>query len=199
MKNVLFLFLIISGILWSCQRDKVNTKTYEIIGAAQKGPYIIGTNITISELESDLTPTGKNFHSTISDNYGSYRIPDVEFSSNYAKLMADGTYYNEVGGWTTSKRLTLTSIGNLNDSSTVNINILTHLESDRLQFLIKNAGMTFAEAKAKTKNEILAIFSLDNEINSNFEYLDITKKGDDNAKLLAISSIIQGNDSRSQN
>jgi hypothetical protein len=49
-----------------------------INGFVQKGPYLNGASITISELTSDLTSTGKNFTSQIPDNKGNFEIKNVE-------------------------------------------------------------------------------------------------------------------------
>jgi hypothetical protein len=199
MKERLSFILVLITIVISCEQEKEITKTYKISGTAQKGPYIVGTYITISELEADLTPTGKNYYTTITDYIGSFEMPDVELNSNYVKLIADGSYFNEINDINGQDRLILSSLADLNDSSSVNINVLTHLETDRLEYLIQKSGLSFSEAKKKAQNEILAIFNLDSENSTNFEFMDITKSGDDNARLLAISSIIQGNWSRSIN
>jgi hypothetical protein len=55
--------------------------------------------------------------------------------------------------------------------------------------LVKNDGLSFSDAKTKARNEVLAIFSLD-EIESNFEDLDISEVSSENDKLIAISSIL---------
>jgi len=68
---------------------------------------------------------------------------------------------------------------------------LSSLEKTRIEKLVAE-GLSFAEAKKKALAEILAIFSLNKSDIQSSEMLDINKSGDDNAILLAISTILQG-------
>ena len=100
-KTSISLFVIVCfGFFSSCNKDTLHT--YDVNGVAQKGPYIIGTSITISELDEKLNQTGKNFNSTIIDNKGSFNIPDFDFASSYIQLTADGNYFDELRGSETS-------------------------------------------------------------------------------------------------
>lgn len=186
--SILFTSLI---ILMGCKKD--STETYEISGFAQKGPFIVGTDITISELEKDLTPTGRNFYSTIVDKNGKFVIPDVELTSDYIQLMANGYYYHEIYGSNTWQVLTLKSISDISESNSININILTHIETERLKYLIQEENLSFNDAKTKAQKEIFEIFELEDELNLNSEQLDISTDADINKKLIAISGIIQSN------
>jgi hypothetical protein len=195
-KLVAIIFLIIFGF-YSCKKDAIDSKTYSVKGFAQKGPFQTGTTITISELDRDLKPTGLNFYSTVSDNKGSFTIPNVKLNSSFVELMADGYYYNEEEGLVTKNRFVLKAIADLSDLSTVNVNILTHIIRDRLLYLIQNEKKTYKEAKKQAQNEVLSIFSLANSGSFDFEQFDLSKNGELNSKLLAISSILQGDKSES--
>ena len=72
----------------------------------------------------------------------------------------------------------------------MNVNVLTHLEFERLKHLMKS-GQTFAKAKEQAEKEILAIFKI-TETTPQLEQLDFSKEGNGNAILLAISAIVQG-------
>lgn len=159
-------------------------------GYIQKGPYINGTTFTISELNSDLSQTGLSFSTVTSDNSGSFEINNLTLNSFFIELRADGFYYNEVDGVVSSAPLTLWGVSDITERTSVNVNLLTHLERDRVKYLIEE-GATFAEAKNQAAQEVLAIFGFTAGTLS-FESLDISADGDDNAKLLAISAIIQG-------
>ena len=54
-----------------------------------------------------------------------------------------------------------------------------------------NSKLTFAAAKTQAQGEILKMFNIDNVTLGNSETLDISKSGDGNAALLAISAILQ--------
>ena len=81
----------------SCDNDKDNKTLLaieKINGYVQKGPFLNGTAITISELSADFIPTGKNFSSQILDNKGTFEVRNVNFVSQYVELKADGFYFN---------------------------------------------------------------------------------------------------------
>lgn len=190
MKTLKFEILVFISLVCfsSCEKE---TKKYEVNGLAQKGPFLAGTNITIAELEEDLKPTGKSFFSTVSDNKGNFSIPNVDFSSSYVELISDGYYYHESRGEDTEERITLKCIADLSNASTININILTHLGSERIKYLIQNKNFDYPRAKAQTEKEILKIFSIETEDPGNFEYLDLSEAGELNSLLLAVSCIVQ--------
>jgi hypothetical protein len=189
----LFLFLAVS-----CEKESVinpdgsnNVQKEKISGYVQKGPFINGTSITISELDADLTPTGKNFNTQISDNKGSFELKQVALSSQFVELKADGFYFNEITGKTSTAQLTLYALSDLTEKSSLNVNIMSHLERGRIDYLVSK-GSKFADAKKKAQKEILNIFSINKSDMLESELLDITKDGDDNGILLAISVVIQG-------
>ena len=165
--------------------------SYEVSGYAQKGPFINGASITIYELQENLSPTGKSFDSQIKDDSGKFSLDNVSLSSQYVRLKADGFYYNEIPGDISSSQLTLYALSDITDKDVININILSHLEKDRLEYLV-GQGKTFSEAKEQAQKEIMNIFSISKDDIGDSETLDISSDGDDNAILLAISIILQG-------
>jgi hypothetical protein len=87
--------------------------------------------------------------------------------------------------------LTLQAIADLTDSSSVNVNMMTHLEKKRVEYLL-NSEMTFAEAKTQAQTEILKnVFNIENVSLGKSETLNISESGDGNAVLLAISTLLQ--------
>jgi hypothetical protein len=123
----------------------------------------------------------------------------VQLESPYAELRATGFYFNEVSGNASDAQLTLYALSDLTNKNTVNINIISHLEKNRINLLMSGDNpKTFAEAKLQALAEVLTIFDFDASGVSSSELLDITQAGDGNAKLLAISAILQGNQSVAQ-
>ena len=169
----------------------VSMHRIDLSGSVQKGPFINGSNITISELNEQLHPTGKVFITQIIDNAGAFEIGGVELESDYLHLKADGFYFNERTGELSEAQLSLSSIIDITDLESSNINILSHLEKGRLEYLVRN-GTSFPEAKAQAQEEVLEILNFPTIGTNKFEALDISKSGDDNAKLLAASIIFQG-------
>ena len=166
-------------------------KKEQISGYVQKGPYLIGTSINLSELNSDLSQTGKVFTTDISNNQGAFEISNIELSSGYVEIIADGFYFNELQGKNSSAQLTLSAVSDIMDKSTLNVNVLSHLEKDRLLKLVSE-GASFSEAKKQAQEEILKVFLIEKSDMTESEILNIAEDGDDNAILLAVSVMLQG-------
>ena len=175
----------------SCKKDEPIITKQKVTGHVQKGPYIIGTTITMSELKSTMEQTGKIFTTQISNNSGSFEFNNVGLSSNYVEFSASGYYFDEVKGDISTSPLNLNALADITNTSTVNVNILTHLEKLRVEYLIKQ-GKTFLEAKTIAQGEVLGIFGFSLSERNNSETLDISVNSDENAILLAISIILQG-------
>lgn len=171
--------------------NETNLNLEKVNGYVQKGPFLNGTAITISELTSALAPTGKNFTSQILDNKGTFEIKNVDLTSKYVELKADGFYFNEVSNTNSSAQLTLFALSDLSNKSSLNVNILSNLEKNRVGYLVSD-GMSFFEAKSQAQSEILSIFEIYKDGISESEQLDITKSGEENGILLAVSIILQG-------
>lgn len=180
------------------KKDDTNTTiTKTINGFAQKGPFITGSSVTVYELQEDLTATGKSYNAVITDNKGAFSAENIELSSNYVSLRADGFYFNEVLGDQSVAQITLYALADVSNQSSININILTTIEKPRVEYLMKD-GKSFSEAKSQAEQEILAIFNIEKNDINNFESLDIAQSGEDNGILLTITSVIQGYNSESE-
>ena len=187
--------LAILALVISCEQTDPDTPQSlfkeNLTGLVQKGPYINGTSVDVAELNSELIQTGRNYNTQISDNRGSFELKKIELSSQFVELKADGFYFNEITGLPSSARLVLFALSDLTDKTTLNINLISHLEKDRV-FQLISEGIDFPEAKLQAQQEVLQIFSIEKSDIENSEALSITSQGDDHAILLAISVILQG-------
>ena len=165
-----------------------------IQGLSQKGPYLIGSTITILELENDLSPTGRSFTENITNNLGSFEISNLTLASSFVELRASGFYFNEITGENSQAQLNLSALVDLTNQSSINVNLLTTLEKNRVEHLIEQ-GSSFSEAKTQALTEVLNIFEISDSANANAEQLNIAEDGNGNAILLAVSAILQGNNS----
>ena len=128
-------------------------------GQAQKGPFNNGTSINVAELSNTLSPTGRNFSSAITDNSGKFSVSNVQLISPFVELRATGFYFNEISNNISDAQLTLYALSDLTNKSSLNVNILTHLEKNRMQTLMSgDSSQTFAQAKIQAQEEVLAIF-----------------------------------------
>ena len=169
-----------------------NFKKEVFSGYVQKGPFVNGSSILISELDTSLNQTGRTYSTTVADNAGSFEQKQLELISSYVQMKADGYYFNEVSGEPSSGQLTLYALTDISVVNSANVNVLTHLEKSRVEYLLQENKMTFAAAKKQAQNEVLDIFNLTLAVDSTSESLNLSSGGDNNAILLAVSCILQG-------
>ena len=165
---------------------------WEVAGVSQKGPFVTGSAVTVQELDGvTLKQTGKSFKGSIKSDKGDFAIKDINLESQYAILEATGYYRDEISGKKSSGMVTLRALTDLSNRKTVNINLLTHLEYERVMYLVNKKKMSIADAKVQAEEEVLASFAIEGDFGES-EDLDIFKSGDGNAALLAVSVLMQG-------
>lgn len=170
----------------ACKKDNAS-KTYSVSGKVQKGPFVSGANITINELNSDLEQTGKSFSTTIGNDDGNFTLNSVELGSEIALLTVNGYYFDEVNNNTSTGTLNLQAYANISGKNIVNINVMTHVIKERVEKLYAT-GLTFEQANAQAKEELLqCLFGISASGVNDFDQMDISLSGDDNAILLAFS------------
>jgi hypothetical protein len=186
--NKIFLIFSLVLITLGCSDDD-SSKHFKtsISGYSQKGPFQVGTNVILRELNEDFSQTGRSFSSQILTNEGNFEFVDIDLSSNYIHLSSDGFYFNEISGNESTTKIELTAISDVSSRTNININILTHLEKNRVEYLLIQ-GSSFEEAKNLAKNEIFSLFKMDADVNNSAEDMELSSS----AKLLAISAILQG-------
>lgn len=194
MKTFRFLSLVVLlAVVISCEKDALQEPLLipNLSGYVQKGPYINGTDIQVAELTEQLSPTGKIFSTQITDNKGTFRLNNLELESPFAEIKANGFYFDEVRNENSAAQLTLYALADISQTSDLNVNILSTLEMHRVRYLTAS-GMEFSEAKAQAQEEVLSVFEMEGQEIDASEHLDISKDGEGNARLLAVSVIMQG-------
>lgn len=167
-----------------------------ISGVSQKGPFLVGSTITLHEVDDEtFNLSGRSFPDKIKNDKGEFEISYKDLSSNFALFIADGYYRNENTGKKSTAPIKLNALSDLTDRSTVNVNILTHLEYDRVKYLILEEGMEYGAAKTQAQKEILGAFGIDVEKSVNAEELSIFGKTENDGALLALSVLMQGSSS----
>lgn len=167
-------------------------KNMTLTGVAQKGPFVEGS-VWVGEVNCEtLRRTSgdeKFWNARIDMENGVYNVENLNMASSCAKIKVEGYYLDEHTGAKSKKEVLLHAFVNLENRSTVNINVFTQLEYDRIMYLVEEKKMPVAEAKALAKKEILALFDIKDDI-GDFADLDILKPGDGNAALLAASVLL---------
>lgn len=192
------LILAIAGLLavTSCSdsKDEIDDQfiqTAHIVkGKVEKGPLVSGSTVEMRTLDKDMTPTGASYTTTIENNTGDFTYGSLKMNSPYAKLTADGYFFNEVDGELSTSTIKLNAIVDLSDNSTINVNIVTHLKSLRIVYLVTSKGISFAEANKQAQKELMTAFALQDFGTKDASQYSIIAGDDAAGALIAISSYI---------
>ena len=111
-----------------CGGDCPPCASYSIEGHAQKGPFLNGSSVIVTSLDTSLNQVGITYNTQIIDNSGYFFANGLNLASSFVTLRADGFYFNEVCGEPSNAQITLNAITDLNNVPAVNVNTLTHLE-----------------------------------------------------------------------
>ena len=181
--------------------EKVAISLDTLSGYSQKGPFLKGSSVLLYELSDGRTlkQMGNSFSSVITSNDGRYKFSSRDLTSQYALIEVDGKYRNEVSGNNTSSAIKLQAYTNMLMRKSANVNLLTHLEKDRVFYLVTKEKMTVRAAKKQAQAEILKAFHIDaSQFKTESEDLDVFGKTDADAALLAISILLQRDSSETE-
>ncbi|MFN8210568.1 MAG: FISUMP domain-containing protein [Bacteroidales bacterium] len=192
--------LILAGFIvsLSCRKEKSGNSPYpsKLTGYVQKGPFKNGS-ITLYELDAVLRRTGKVFYGQVIDESGQYVIENLNLKSPFVEVVANGYYFNEISGKESEYHLTLAAISNIEEYPSININLISDLEIERIRYYISN-DYSYSDAKILAQNEVTNILGFGLSSSYRSEMLDISQGNDGDAVLLAFSIILQGNRSTFQ-
>lgn len=174
--------------------EKIAISLNEVSGVTQKGPFLSGATVLVREMEDGrtLTQTGNSFNGKILNDKGEFKINARMLVSQYVMLEASGYYRNEVTGEKSNSGLTLFAITDVNDRNIVNVNLLTHLEYERVVYLVTKQKMKVRAAKRQAQKEVFGLLNIDATGFSNSEDLNIAGASDEDGALLAFSLMFQG-------
>jgi len=164
------------------------TYSIDVSGAIAKGAFLTGSTLTFYELNNSLSQTGKTYNTDITDQFGSYSLHVEEVTEDYARVVGEGFYWNEVTNETTSEKITLNALSEIKEG--VNVNILTHLEYPRVEQLVKTEGKSFSDAKRQALTEVLSSLGIETTTDYGTAEQFNFANGDDRSKILAVVSII---------
>ena len=176
----------------SVEEKQYAIKNKTLTGVAQKGPFVDSYALIVEVDCQTLRPTSygsetRYFRVAMED--GVYNVENLNMVSPCAAVEVWGYYLDEHTGEKSKKEVSLHAFANLENRSTVNVNVFTQLESDRIRYLVDEKKMPVAEARALAKKEILALFDIKDDI-GDFVDLNVLKSGEGNAALLAASVLL---------
>ena len=130
-----------------------------VYGLAQNGPYADSSVVKLTVLdESTLESTEQIFTGMVNGGFGGYSVKAESLKSNIAQISVSGKYLEAKSGRLSEKELTLYALTDLKAHDSVNVNLFTTLEYERVRELVKNKKLSFADAKKQARNELLDAF-----------------------------------------
>ncbi len=198
-----FEFLTIVSMLCACsdvvalddtpelQQENVRSGTERLIsGLAQIGPFAMGSSVTIQELDGEtFLQTGKSLKTHVINDQGDFLFYDTGLDSLYALIEVNGYYLDGNTGKMSGSMITLNALTDLTNRDRVNVNVLTHLETERVLNLVRKQGMSFDDAKKQAEYEIFSSFGFLSSLESP-ENMDIFSQKNGGA-LLSISVLLR--------
>ena len=185
--------------------ERVAISLDSLVGYTQKGPFLKGSTVYLYELSDGRTlkQTNGNFTSNITRDDGRYKFNARDLVSQYAMIVVDGYYRNEVTGKTSDAPIRLKAITDMRKHNSVNVNILTHLEFERVYHLVTRGDkdgnkLTVKQAKRQAQKEILEQFHIKLDDSTDAEDMDVFGSSDADAALLAVSIMLQGDRTASE-
>ncbi len=185
--------------------ERVAISLDSLVGVTQKGPFLKGSTVYLYELSDGRTlkQTNGNFTSNITRDDGRYKFLARDLVSQYAMVVVDGYYRNEVTGVSSNAPIRLKAITDMRKRSSVNVNLLTHLEFERVYHLVTRGDstgkkLTVKQAKRQAQREILNEFHMVLGDTTDAEDMDVFGSSDADAALLAISVLLQGDRTESE-
>ena len=172
---------------------KIVKSSYAVVvitGKIEKGPFSKGSIISFYVLDSNLSQTGMSYSTTINDNQGNYELRASNISGKILRVQTDGFYYNEILNTLSTSRIILTGITKVDSSENENVNVLTHVERRRVEYLMTNNSMSFTNAKTQAITELLNLFKVGTNNITRSEKVSLF--GNNNDILLNISLLFQG-------
>ena len=197
-RNMRHIYYLLAGLflgfmITSCKEngfdEPFEPQTYDIQGKVEKGPFISGSTLSIQPMDSKLQVLGSVYNTAITDDLGNFMLGSKEFSTPYAEFMANGYFFNEVKGDLSNGTLTLRALVDLQDNTTVNVNLLTHLKYARIKNLV-SSGKKYSDANKQAQTELMKAFGLEKLANKDVSLFSIISGTDESAALLAISSLL---------
>jgi len=167
-------------------------KKQKIYGVSQKGPFAKGATVNIYELDANFDKTKNSFKGK-TDGKGNFEI-DIkggELATPHIIVEVSGYYANEVSGRQSDAPITLKSIADVSEKDSVNVNVLTHLEHDKILELAKS-GVSFEEATRTAQASVLNAFGISLSGIDVSNGMNIFGPSKSDSVLLAVSVLLQG-------
>ena len=169
----------------------VTSLKIDVSGFAELGLFNEGASVSLSGVDAQtMSLIGNPQKASTSGNLGAYKVSG-DIGSAIASVEVMGDYLNfslEEPSRTTG----IKALSDLRGRSKVNVNVLTRLEYDRVQYLVSQMGLSFTAAKIRAEKEVLAALGMEWD-STLFEDISLYDRTQGAAILLAATSIFLTN------
>ena len=169
---------------------------HTINGTAEKGPFVIGSSVTVNELTSTGQATNKTYLSQTTNSLGDFNFTAEQ--PGPVQIVVNGYHFNELTSHLSQGTLTLRAIYDVSDTATqvANVNVMTHLIHNRVLELISDGAMSIAAAITQAQAELQTAFedaigdaSIQHFTNLRIYDIDLSET-EGNAYLLTLSATL---------
>lgn len=165
----------------------VTTLTVDVSGVAELGLFAEGATVSLNGVDAKtMALSGAPLSATVSSNLGTYKVSG-DIGTAVASVEVKGKYLN----YTLDEPAATSGIKALSDlreRTKLNVNVLTRLEYDRVQYLVSEMGLNFTAAKTRAEKEVLAALGLKQD-STLFEDISLYDRNQAAANLLAATTI----------
>ena len=138
-------------------------KSKIIHGFAQKGTPVDQAEVRVVFLdESTLDRVGKAYMGKFEGDFGEYSVQVDSVESKIVQISVAGETtmdkYSSIGAVLATNDIIMNAIVDIGLQDTINVNLFTHLETERVRELVRNQHLSFDEAKRRSRQEILELF-----------------------------------------
>lgn len=159
-------------------------------GSVEMGSFAQGSKINVTELDSTKLAETNIFYEGSVGTSGSFSVAGMNFLQKYAKITATGTYFDASTGATSTLPVTLSAMVVVGDTTPVNLNILTTLQSARILTLMAKEK-SFAKAKETANSEIWKTFGIEAKDFESVEQISYKNGKESGTALIALTSLLQ--------
>lgn len=129
------------------------TGDVELVGGIHKGPFVLGSRVSVLALDADGSPTGQVFETVTTSDRGDFAVTLTDVA--IAEVVTQGFYFNEATGTLSQAPIALRAIAVPEDlDGSLYINVLTHMAYPRAKAAIvagEPAAAAIAEAEAAVR------------------------------------------------
>lgn len=171
-----------------------------VTGGVYQSFYLKGSNVYVYELSDGRTlqQTSNVFLSELVRDDGFYKFQTRDLASQYAMIVVDGFYNNVVTGKVSNARIVLKAIVDMRKYSSVNVNVISHLELERASKLTKLDGYTFKKGERQARREVMQQFHMDTTGMGETATLNMFAADEGGSKLLALTIMLLGDRSEAE-